>query len=527
MNLFARHRTLIIVAGLLLAALAMRLAHLSDKGYFFYDEASYMLEAGLPRAAIGWLYENRQGVSAKKIGLTDLKKYLRARGNAIAFIGGAKPAYTLALSAWALCFGDSDRVHFTFSVFLLLASMLLAFLVMRRAWGETAALFGLALLFFSVENYFYSRSGFPQPLTTFFLVLAVYLISVERDLWAGAALGLSFAAHYCVMFNLMLFGAWVLLYRRNKTLVFAAGFLAPLLVFQGISLAERSLLGNSLSDVHFLTFFQFLKKQFTSGSVPQNPLSHHDWLLVLRVLFRPEGIVMAAVSVVFLLFPFIKRFKMEPLPLLLWLNGWGALLLWIVSPFLIVPRSLFPEWFMVLAGSGVVFTLLRPRILRVALLTAIAVVSLPRIATVSGLSAGYRDAATWIRSQGNPEIVELFNWPIYQKYLDHKIWANIDRVRNPADLRNFNAAGDARYLVVDYYTTFWDASFWGFVGDVTVAQKPVARFSNGLLKYPWLWYHCASLDSEQARMTAAPVEDRDIRIYDLNEYYQAGKKGRM
>ncbi|MHB9156090.1 MAG: glycosyltransferase family 39 protein [Endomicrobiales bacterium] len=507
-----------ILAALLLAGASLRLANITKKGFFVYDEAAYMLEAQNLSMAADWLRENRAAPGGAP-GLSDLKNHLREKGCLFPLGMTAKPFYFFGLSLWTLVFGNFDFASFVFSALWGLGILLAAFFLSRRLWNEETAFASLFLLFFSVENLFYSRSGQPVTMAAFFLLLAVYLAVKEKELWAGAALALAFATHYCLLFNVFLFSLWMAVFRRNKLLPFLAGFLAPLLLFEGAYRVEKAVLAPWITDISFYTYFEHLHRQFTWGSKAANPLSGHDWLLVLRVLFRPEGIFMAAMGLAFLFFPLYKRKEMRSAEWLVWLNGWGVLGIWIVSPGLIVPRSLFPAWTMVLLGAGWALAHFKSRFIRIAFITAVAAFALPRFFGLITVSSGYQNASRWIKDvQGQKQIVELFDWPLYQYYMKERIPANIDRVRGIEDLKSWHEKGII-YLVVDFYSTFWDVKYWGFVKDIVDSQPPVAIFPAGLFDHAWLRYHVVFTDEDQRRMALAPPGNRDIRVYDLREYF--------
>src|SRR3989344_5792956 len=79
------------------------------------------------------------------------------------------------------------------------ATFFLAAAVFRKIFGDSAALYMVAALFFSPVYLLYQRLGWAITLIPFFAILTVWLLqrtSPNRYLWAGLAAGIGLSNHF-------------------------------------------------------------------------------------------------------------------------------------------------------------------------------------------------------------------------------------------------------------------------------------------------------------------------------------------
>lgn len=171
------------------------------------------------------------------------------------------------------------------------ATFFLAAAVFRKIFGEAAALYMVAALFFSPIYLLYQRLGWAITLIPFFAILIVWLLqrrSPYRFLWAGVAAGIGLHNHFIFFPTLItLLVVWLgssLLHERSKILRWAAwvdrgrallmaatGFLAGFSTQLAVLLTQRDDQGDAADVAH--SFYERLVQlpeilpKFLSGSI--------------------------------------------------------------------------------------------------------------------------------------------------------------------------------------------------------------------------------------------------------------------
>ena len=517
-GIFQKHGALLILLAFL-SVFSLRFVNLSGKGFFSYDEAYYSLEARTPAQALSWLRENLSQLRNGEKGISDLKEYLKQHG-AVFPLGTAKPSFLFALSVFYFIFGNHDLTAFLFSVFWSAALLGAVFLLSKQLWGNEAAVLSAFAALISVEHFYFSRSGYPQTMAAFFLCASLYLIARRRFLSGGAAFSLALTSHYCVLFSLIPALLWFALYKREKLLAFLAGFIIPLVIIEALFRIEYLLLKPWLSDVSFFTYAQHFARQILWVSPNKTSFFSHDFLLVPKMLFSSEGILLGAAALSAVTVFAAKFSKLSVEEKLVVFTGAGGLLLWVINPGFTASRAVFPSWMLILALCGYAFSLIRIKALLLTLLLALGVFSAYRHLSLSAVSSNYKEAAAWVSENGGEGVIEIFNWPIYQFYLNKTVSANSDRIQSLPDLKSFQEAG-TRFLSIDYTSAFWDRETWGFADDIMASRQPVKTVKTGLFKYPWIIYQIVPTETEQKRLNEAPEYKKDINIYDLDAYFSA------
>lgn len=523
-------KILLAIAGILILAVALRIWKIGQKGFFQYDEAYYLLEAKIFPASIQWITTNWPDLKVGRNNFSDLKNYVKETG-CLFPLGTAKPVYLLILSVWTtiigLIFGVQDYTSFLLSALLGTAGLLLVFLISRKVWDEKTALFSAILVFLSVNNLFYSRSGFPQSTAVFFLLLSIYSVFKERYFLSGVLLACALGAHYCMLFNVFVFSVWMLIFHRNKIVIFLTGLILPLLMVEGFYRLGKMMLLPWLDDVTFFTYFQHILRQFSmvsplqSGSFLSSFLEH-DWMTVFRIIWT-EGPFLFFISLLFFVLPFLRWEKNSNQEWFVWLNGWGVLLVWILNSGQVISRAIFPAWTIALLGSGVVVSLIKPRSLRILFLLAATVFSVVRFYKIVNIKCGYRDAVQWMKNHGQNQVIDIYTWPIYQFYFNKKIYANHDGVLNMNDLQYFYEKGII-FFTADYFLAHSENDKnLDFPYSVLDFQKPVAQFPLRFTDFSWLENHFTVNREEQWKFHNSLPEAKNVRIYDLRQYFSSEK----
>jgi len=510
-----------LLAITLIFAAGLRIANITKKGLWVYDEAYYSLEAKTLYSACSWVIDNRAQIFSGTASFGSLKTYLRETG-CIFPTGVAKPFFMVSASVAALLTGAHDYSIALMSGFWGLGIIVAAFLLVKKIDGDKSAFLALLLAFFSVDGLIFSRMGQSQTMTAFLLLCAIYLAVSDKFFLSGIVLSLGFASHYCVLFNAVFFFLWFAIFKRKYLLSFLAGFILPLFLFDGISWMEKFILRDSLADINFYTYGQYLIRQFFNASTQtRGSFFDRDFLFVFKLLINREGIILSAASLAYLGLPLWKREKFTPGQWCLWFNGWGVLLLWVLNTGLVFSRAIFPAWTVVLAGTAIALSRIRIRYVKEALLIAAAVFFITRFYQVVNISSGYRDAALWLKNHGQDSVVAIHNWPLYQFYLDNKIYPNVDRVNNAADMANFHGKG-IRYLAVDPTAIYLGDKNWAFLKSIINQYEPAARIPNKFIEASWLNY-----PPEDNGLFPAKKGEGYIYIYDLCPLEVVGRDPRI
>lgn len=212
------------LAVLLVLAGALRFRTIETREPFISDEADYVLEAewvfSLCRALWTSVLLYRQERSSgedlwkKEEQISAIRQSLRGHAPYM-----ARPGHVLLLAAAMGFLEDPTLAGAWVSASFGLASIPLLFLLARRLYGSQVALLACFLFVLSACHVWYSRTGFAEADTAFFVLLTVYLYvrSSETEKLSffcltGLSAGLGFLVHH--RFILFLAALWVLEFFR-------------------------------------------------------------------------------------------------------------------------------------------------------------------------------------------------------------------------------------------------------------------------------------------------------------------------
>ncbi len=204
----ARFFTAILLGLVLLVGGALRFNGLESRQPRISDEADYIMEArwisSLAHATLESLavyrMERRSGKDIFKKGEQIQKIAGSVQGHAPYL---ARPGHVL-LIALTMQFGmDPVLAGVWESAFFGLLTVFLLFFFARRFYGTRTGLVAALLLAVSAYHVWYSRTGFSEADTTFFLLLTLYLyvLGMEKDrsryyLFTGLSAGIGFLIHH-------------------------------------------------------------------------------------------------------------------------------------------------------------------------------------------------------------------------------------------------------------------------------------------------------------------------------------------
>lgn len=208
------------LALLLVLAGILRFRAIETREPFVSDEADYLLEAqwvsSLARAlwdsALLYRRERSSGEDLwkKEEQLSAIRQALRGRAPSM-----ARPGHVLLLAVAMGFLEDPVLAGAWVSAAFGLLSIPLLFLLARRLYGTRVALIACFLLALSACHVWYSRTGFAESDTAFFVLLTVYLYVLSAETrklslfcLAGLSAGLGFLVHH--RFLLFLIALWIL-----------------------------------------------------------------------------------------------------------------------------------------------------------------------------------------------------------------------------------------------------------------------------------------------------------------------------
>lgn len=209
----------VALVGILLVATVFRLNSLAQRGFLFWDEAKFALEA--LRLQQVWLYSvgaHADLVSGKSVGT-------------------AKPTHALLIALGFAVLGVHDYVPLFLNACASVASVALTYLIGRRLFDSWTALLGALLLAVSQYDSMYARSGLSESDATALFVGGLLLwldnrpaqpanFGTRRPLRlfaAGVLLGLSFTCNYRLVIYLAAVVAIDVLFCWRASDVNAAG----------------------------------------------------------------------------------------------------------------------------------------------------------------------------------------------------------------------------------------------------------------------------------------------------------------
>src|SRR3989338_2953843 len=264
----AKVRALVKRADTLLLLIILALSifltffHLEERSLLDWDEAYYLNIVKTWRAGADWVvFKIFKPAQIMHFGITD---YILEYGGAINTF--AKDGFLAIVFLFSYLFGTQDTAILRVSALLGVLTVLLTYIIGKVSFGRRAGLLSSGILAISILHLHYSRAGFPQATSVFFLYLAVlmyifsyqYLNSVKRSnrllFISGISLGYAFTCHYNLFWAIPAFVilemAAKFLYKKQiqlkhfvKRVIFLSfGVYIPILFFGGASQLIKSIL---------------------------------------------------------------------------------------------------------------------------------------------------------------------------------------------------------------------------------------------------------------------------------------------
>jgi len=159
-------------------------------------------------------------------------------------------------SIWAFTGENWIIIKYIWPLFTL-GAVILLYLLIRRYKGSPFALGVSVLTMLNPQIFFWSTQILTENLALFFLILFVYLIKTEKEVYwllAGAALGLTFASRYSIFPQALAIFVIECIIRKNikfttKTIIGVVSIIA--LTVLSIYLKTNSFVGAPEHDTHF------------------------------------------------------------------------------------------------------------------------------------------------------------------------------------------------------------------------------------------------------------------------------------
>lgn len=490
----------VLLAAIIALGFSLRVYKIADKGFFYYDEAYFLLET---KTFTEGIKELREGLKTG-FDLYAIKDRLVEKG-CIFPPGTARPSYNLILIIPALLLGLKDYCVFLPSVFFSTLTIYLCFLLGKKLWDTRTALTAAFLVAVSAFNIMYARTGYGQITAGAFLLLGLYLYlntlkegtGPREAIIAGLTLGFAVTCHYGVLFSVaVLLGVETLLlllksHRRTlKTgLLLLLSFSAPILLYEFLYRAVKLALGASISGMNFMTYFeQFV---YVGANAPRGlsltALLANDYLFYPRVLLGCDGYLATALLFATGLY-FLARLakKRAPAELVLFAQSYALLAFWILNPgqvkgarilMLFHPLLLLLAAKMLTDGFSLITASEKNRnIFLSAFLVLLFAVNAGMTVSIITTRSLYRDTAVMLKEKGVTDVAAFTLWPIWQFYLGHKIWANLDRIKNEQELSVYCRDRKIDRLILDFREPIIDRTGrgedYGFLNRIAQEQPP-------------------------------------------------------
>lgn len=365
--------------------------NLDKRSLLDWDEAYYLSIVKTWRSATDWIIYNSFNSNAISSGFSD---YVMEHGGAINTF--AKDGFLAIVFLFSFFFGLSDvsilQVSGTFGIL----TVWLIYQIGKEVFCKVAGLLSCGILALSVYHLHYSRSGFPQSASVFFLYLALffYIMACQRKhdskiskrflFFNGLSIGYAFTCHYNLLFMLPIFiffeisnkfayGTKIIIGDLVKRILLQfLGIMIPIVFFGGLSELTRYILylnpsykeaiQGTLGIGKFATYFDRILDFLPIAVFKPTPkddvisqISHFDLLFYIKLLIQWEGILTVILLAIGLLYLIYRQIRLRVfyefiiltffmLPFFFWsLNSWQlsrSFLLAIPAMALIVGGSL-------------------------------------------------------------------------------------------------------------------------------------------------------------------------------------------
>lgn len=360
----------LILISILILSFFLSFYHLDKRSLLDWDEAYYLNIVKTWRSATDWIIYKFFNPNAISSGFSD---YVMEHGGAINTF--AKDGFLAIVFLFSYFLGLHDVTILWVSGVFGILTVWIIYLIGKEVFGKVAGLLSCGILSLSVYHLHYSRSGFPQSTSVFFLYLALFLYIISylrkydnktggRFLFiSGLSLGYAFTCHYNLLFMLPIFFLFEiankLIYGHKiifgdlakRILLLFLGIMIPISFWGGLSELTRYILyvnpsykeaiQGTLGIGKFVTYFDrifdflplpFLKSASKGDVISQ--IGQFDLLFYIKLLLQWEGsliVILLAIGLLYLIYRQIRFRNFYEfiiltfflLPFLFWsLNSW-------------------------------------------------------------------------------------------------------------------------------------------------------------------------------------------------------------
>jgi len=295
-----------LLALILILAAALRFHGLSERGLFQNDEGYLLLCIRTQRAALDWVVGRALGSNQESF----REALLRDGGtNPTA----AKPGYHGLGAIVSVLIGMRDYTGLAVSAAAGLSTVLVIYLIGKRLYDDVTGLISAGVLATLNYHITFSRSGFSNATSVFFVMLGFlfYLQSTRQERlanrWlflAGLNIGYAFTCHYNLFYVPLVFGVFELAHCRKareravkirRLSLFGLSMLCPLLFFEAIYRPAKMLIytlgmGDILAQTAFGQFFSYFEQIWHQvGPIAQSGAVSRDLLFYPRLVVYFDG----------------------------------------------------------------------------------------------------------------------------------------------------------------------------------------------------------------------------------------------
>ncbi|OGD40487.1 hypothetical protein A2833_00770 [Candidatus Azambacteria bacterium RIFCSPHIGHO2_01_FULL_44_55] len=498
------------LAAILLIASFFYFYQITQKGFFYYDEAFYMLNANTYAKMPRLILDYATGTDSLQ-NLTT--KYLPG---VIFFQTTIKPAYILLNTLGISIFGHHDFSAFIVNGLVSLGALIVLYFIAQRVTASPAKSF-LVALFFTVSGYqiFYARSGRPTPLAGLFMLLGAlfYIKSLNSDgriidskmrwvlLASGFFWSLMFMSHYntfLILFSVGIFEIFLFIKNKSTKILFwrviylLVPFIGALVFIQTLTLLRDYLLVKAGYPRGVESYFSELRSLVTEliGIQAKEKRNYWFYISMIKTLNGWPYLILFLISP--LIFFYKKWYLNLPLAFIFFIT-FSVIALASMGGLTLTRNIASVAGFMSLVVALVFFEILHffkggYRTIGFLIFSIILFSQIQINWEVINLKSGFKKAAQFLAAQDLPtEDIYAQAWPIFAFYLDRKVQI-IDR--NPETI---------------HYVADWGAE--NPLYSKAVAQgNLLASFDNPMVNF-------LAVRSEVTLRAPSMLESDKIKIY--------------
>jgi len=462
-----KKRCIVVLLLILILAAIPRFYNLHKQGFLSWDEGMYMNEALFYQSVISHIPEMISGFMRGSIDSEFLIHNLNGWPPS-----SAKPLHSLLIYLFSIPIGMDVFAAKCMSVVFSLACIVMTFLLIRRYFTSDIAI--LTALFIALSGYhiYVSRLGVPETNSTFFYLLALYLIERFKKsdtnlpfFVAGLSLGICFAINYrsiiivpimymALLYELMKHRKQNILIHSKRIIYAVMGFAVipvachlpymPLHLLDDFSISFRHI------DQNIFTYFDQLCFYLLFQS---NAGSYHIHDLYIRFFCDLNGVMMSSLALVGFCILF-KNIRMTNIVcilsglipfILLSIKSRGNSIRYIsiVLPFLSIYSAVAVNYLIGLIRSKRIYARISVGFFVLILCVSTAKSALPFI----NLNSGYFEAANVLRSQGGEQNLSTNN-AYFEFYFGRNIAEQIPDTLE--EIESLLDTGIYKFVVIDF-----------------------------------------------------------------------------